>query len=77
MVKVLKDGSALSNVVRRQEGKMPIPTSVNLFKLKPPPDTMQMVNVKNIRSVRCVTYIPHSEDRRDTSHSGFYVNVFP
>ena len=64
-------------MIRRQDREIPIPTSIYLFKLNPPLDTMQMANVKNIRSVRCVTYIPRSEDRIDPTRSGFYVNVFP
>ena len=40
MVEVLNKGSAGSNIRRREMGKRPIPTSVNLFKLKSAPDTI-------------------------------------
>ena len=62
---------------RREQGDEPIPTSVNVFSLPTPPQTMPYVQLSGIKSVQCVTYVPRVRDRVRESHSGFYINVFP
>ena len=58
-------------------GDYPIPTSFNIFDLKPPPATIPYVHIENIQSLLCVTYIANVQDRLQQSHSGWYVNVYP
>ena len=66
-----------SNTRRQERGDFPIPTSVNIFKLKAPTREKPYVNVKNIKSVQCVTYVCDPDMRAKRDHSGYYINVFP
>ena len=74
MVTVLNDGAKGSNTCRIEMGKRPIPTSVNLFKLSNKPPTQELVQIDDVRSILCVTFVPK---KVSNSNSGFYVNVFP
>ena len=77
MCKVLNEGSKIANLVRREQGLEPIPTSANIFSLQPPPETRCIVELKYIKSTRCVTFIPKTSDRIKEDHTGFYINIFP
>ena len=74
---VLTDGITGSNIRRQERGEMPIPTSVNLFKLATPPATADYLEIDDIKSMHCVTYVSDVDDHLDASHSGFYNSVFP
>ena len=77
MVEVINSGVVGSNLRRKELGDKPIPTSANLFSLQQPPPTACMVNLPDIKSIQCVTFIPKVEDRLEQTHSGFYNNVYP
>ena len=63
MVKVLNNGAKISNLSRREMGKDAIQTSVNLHKLKIHAATMEFVDIPQILSMQCVTYVPHPKSK--------------
>ena len=77
MCKVLQSGAQGSNKIRKEEGKDEIPTAISIFKLKRPPQKVPVVNLKDISSIGCVTFIPQPNRRINASDTGFYVNVYP
>ena len=77
MKNVLESGCIGSNKKRREEDKKPIPTSFFRFKLNPPGAHADFVDVKNIKSIGCVTYIIKLTRRIRPTDTGFYVNVLP
>ena len=78
MKEVFVQGHAGSNLIRRELGEDTIPMSFNIFQLKILPERIPYVIPENmIASLLCVTYIPHENDRLETSHTGFYINVYP
>ena len=77
MLAVLQDGAKVSNIMRREMGDDPIPTSFCKLELKPPKPTAAQVQVEQIKSMQCVTFIPRPIDRIEMNHSGWYINIFP
>ena len=77
MVDVLNKGAKDSLVRAREMGKAEIPCTVNLFRLKDPKPRAPFLQVKNLKSIPCITYVTNPRDRRDPADSGYYINVFP
>ena len=77
MQQVLNDGAIGNNIRRRELGDDPIPTSFNIFRLKKPPLLAPYVDVKDIKSIQCVTYVADETLRLSPQDSGYYINIYP